>query len=180
MSLAFLDRHPLRRELTGFLAVGCAAALTHLTVVTILVEAFGWAALMANVAAFGVAFFVSFNGHSQVTFPTDPASLSAARLRFFCVACSAFILNQTAFAAGLHVFGARYYLPILVCVLLLVATATYLASKRWAFAKARAFSSKSLSPANAGMDAGLRCEHAATQKTRAPFRFNRTGIGSEK
>ena len=49
MSLAYLHRHPLRRELAGFLVVGCAAALTHLTVVTILVEAFGWAALLANV-----------------------------------------------------------------------------------------------------------------------------------
>ena len=48
MSLAYLHRHPLRRELAGFLVVGCAAALTHLTVVTILVEAFGWAALLAN------------------------------------------------------------------------------------------------------------------------------------
>ena len=141
MSLAYLHRHPLRRELTGFLAVGCAAALTHLTVVTILVEVFGWAALMANVAAFGVAFFVSFSGHSQFTFPTDPATLSSARVRFFCVALSAFVLNQTAFAAGLHIFGQQYYLPILFCVLLLVATATYLASKRWAFARGEAFRS---------------------------------------
>jgi putative flippase GtrA len=138
MSLAYFRHHPLRRELTGFLAVGCAAALTHLTVVTILVEAFGWAALMANVAAFSVAFFVSFGGHSQFTFPTDPASLSVARLRFFCVALSAFVLNQTAFAVGLHIFGERFYLPILFCVLLLVATATYFASKRWAFARAGA------------------------------------------
>lgn len=135
MSLAYPHRHPLRRELTGFLGVGCAAALTHLSVVTILVEAFGWAALMANAAAFSVAFFVSFSGHSQFTFPTDPASLSAARLRFFCVAFSAFVLNQTAFAASLQFFGERFYLPILFCVLLLVATATYLASKRWAFAR---------------------------------------------
>ena len=51
------------------------------------------------------------------------------------MAFSAFILNQTAFAVGLHIFGERYYLPILFCVLLLVATATYLASKRWAFAR---------------------------------------------
>jgi putative flippase GtrA len=139
MSLAYLHRHPLRRELTGFLAVGSAAALTHLAVVTILVEAFGLAPLMANVAAFGIAFFVSFSGHSQFTFPTDPATLSSARLRFFCVAFSAFVINQTAFAAGLHVFGERYYLPVLFCVLLLVATATYLASKRWAFASVGAF-----------------------------------------
>lgn len=136
MSLAYLQSHPLRRELAGFLAVGCAAAATHLTVVTILVEVFGWAALIANVAAFGVAFFVSFGGHSQFTFPTDPASLSAARLRFFCVAFTAFVLNQTAFAAGVHLFGERFYLPILFCVLLLVATATYVGSKRWAFAGA--------------------------------------------
>lgn len=135
MSLAYLHQHPLRRELTGFFAVGCAAALTHLSVVTILVEQFGWAALTANIAAFSVAFFVSFSGHSQFTFPTDTASLNAARLRFFCVAFTAFVLNQTAFAVGLHVFGERYYLPILFFVLLLVAAATYLASKRWAFAR---------------------------------------------
>ncbi len=137
MSLAYLSSHPLRRELTAFLCVGCVAAATHLTVVTILVEKFAWAALTANVAAFAVAFFVSFGGHSQFTFPTDPATLSAARLRFFCVAVSAFILNQTAFAAGLRLLGERFYLPILFCVLLLVAAATYLASKRWAFASPR-------------------------------------------
>ena len=135
MTLAeFLDKAPLRRQLAGFFVVGCAAALTHLTVVMLLVEFLGWPALGANVAAFAVAFGVSFGGHSRLTFPVRPSGRAAARNRFFIVAVSAFILNQTAYAAGLEIFGERFYLPILFVVLLLVAAATFVASRLWAFA----------------------------------------------
>lgn len=130
----FLDKDPLRRQLAGFFVVGCAAALTHLCVVMLLVEAFGWPALGANVAAFAVAFSVSFGGHSRLTFPVRPSRRAAARNRFFLVAVSGFILNQTAYAVGLQIFGERFYLPVLFVVLILVAAATFLASRLWAFA----------------------------------------------
>lgn len=131
----FLDKAPLRRQLAGFLVVGCAAAATHLTAVMLFVEALGWPALGANVAAFCIAFGVSFGGHSRLTFPVRPEGRAAARTRFFIVATSAFLLNQTAYAAGLQLFGERYYLPVLFVVLLLVAAATFVASRLWAFAQ---------------------------------------------
>ncbi|WP_088345649.1 MULTISPECIES: GtrA family protein [Rhodomicrobium] len=136
MTLAeFLDKAPLRRQLAGFFVVGCAAALTHLSVVMLLVEAFFWPALVANIAAFAVAFGVSFGGHSRLTFPVRPSRRAAARYRFFVVAVSAFILNQSAYAVGLQLFGERFYLPVLFFVLLLVAAATFVASRLWAFAQ---------------------------------------------
>ncbi len=134
ITVDFLNRHPLRRQLAGFFVVGCAAALTHLTVVTIMVEAFDWPPLAANVLGFAIAFFVSFSGHSQLTFPIGAARRHIARIRFFVVAVSSFILNQSLYALGLHVFGEKFYLPVLCFVILLVAVVTFVASKRWAFA----------------------------------------------
>jgi putative flippase GtrA len=132
----FLHRHPLKRELAAFVFVGCTAALTHLSVVFAVVETVNWPALAANVVGFAVAFFVSFAGHSHFTFPIEASRRAAARSRFFVVALSGFLLNQSVYAVGLQLFGQRFYLPVLFCVLVLVAAATFLASKRWAFASA--------------------------------------------
>ncbi len=123
------------RQIAIFIAVGCAAALTHLTVVAAVVEGFGLKPLAANVIGFCVAFFVSFAGHARWTFPLSPERFGAARRRFFAVAVTGFALNQTAYAEALHLFGARYYLLVLAAVILGVATATFLLSKLWAFAE---------------------------------------------
>lgn len=125
----------MMRQLAIFIAVGCAAALTHLSVVGFLVEEFSARALSANVAGFCVAFLVSFTGHSRWTFPTDGARRSQALFRFFSIALTGFILNQLSYAVSLQLFGPRYYLPILAAVLLGVAAATFLLSKLWAFAQ---------------------------------------------
>lgn len=125
------------RQIAIFIAVGSAAALTHLAVVAIVVEGTGLRPLAANVIGFGVAFFVSFGGHARWTFPLAPHRFAAARRRFFAVAFTGFVLNQTAYAEALHLFGARYYLPVLAAVLLGVAAATFLLSKLWAFADPR-------------------------------------------
>jgi putative flippase GtrA len=124
------------RQIAIFVAVGCAAALTHLSVVAFLVEKFDANALSANAIGFSIAFTVSFTGHSRWTFPAGGARRSLALFRFFAVALTGFIMNQSAYAAVLHVFGARYYLSILAVVLLGVAVATFLLSKLWAFAQA--------------------------------------------
>jgi putative flippase GtrA len=123
------------RQLAIFVAVGCAAALTHLSVVALAVELTGLAPLAANVAGFGVAFFVSFGAHARWTFPISPERHAAARLRFFAVALTGFVINQGAYAGALHIFDARYYLPILAAVLLGVAVSTFLLSKLWVFAQ---------------------------------------------
>ncbi len=123
------------RQIAIFIAVGSAAALTHLTVVAIVVELFGLKPLAANVIGFCVAFLVSFGGHARFTFPLSPNRYAAARTRFFAVACTGFILNQAAYAEALRLFGPGYYLPALAAVLLGVAVATFLLSKLWAFAQ---------------------------------------------
>ncbi len=125
------------RQIAIFIAVGSAAALTHLTVVAMVVEGFGLKPLAANVIGFCIAFFVSFSGHAHWTFPLSPERFAAARRRFFAVAVTGFALNQTAYAEALHLFGPRYYLPVLAAVLLGVAAATFLLSKLWAFAESR-------------------------------------------
>ncbi len=123
------------RQIAIFIAVGTAAALTHLAVVAAVVELSGLQPLAANVIGFGVAFLVSFAGHARFTFPLSPERFAAARARFFAVACTGFVLNQAAYAEALHLFGPRYYLPALAAVLIGVAAATFLLSKLWAFAQ---------------------------------------------
>jgi putative flippase GtrA len=123
------------QQIAIFIAVGTAAAATHLGLVAAAVELLGMQPLAANAAGFCVAFLVSFAGHARFTFPLAPERYSAARTRFFAVALTGFLLNQTAYAVALHLFGPAYYLPALGAVLLGVAVATFLLSKLWAFAQ---------------------------------------------
>jgi len=123
------------RQIAIFIAVGSAAALTHLGVVAVVVELLALRPLTANVIGFCVAFLVSFAGHARWTFPLSPERFAAARARFFAVACTGFVLNQAAYAEALNLFGPRYYLPSLAVVLIGVAVSTFLLSKLWAFAQ---------------------------------------------
>jgi putative flippase GtrA len=124
----------LKRQVVFFVAVGCAAGLTHMSVVALLVELLGWQPLVSNVAAFCVAFCVSFNGHSRLTFPQPPAQRLEACRRYAILAITSFTLNQTLYAYALQMFGARLYLPILAVVVLAVAVFTFAMSRIWAFA----------------------------------------------
>ncbi len=122
-------------QIAIFIAVGTAAAFTHLSVVAAMVEALALHPLAANVIGFGVAFLVSFSGHSRWTFPIAREQHATARIRFLVVAVSGFAVNQAAYAWALHIFGPKYYLPVLAAVLLGVAGSTFLLSKLWAFAQ---------------------------------------------
>ena len=124
----------MKRQLFYFVAVGCAAGLTHMTVVALLVELGGWHPLVSNVAAFCVAFCVSANGHSRLTFPQPPAQWAEACRRYAVLAITSFTLNQTMYAYALNLFGAKLYLPILAVVVLAVAVFTFTMSRIWAFA----------------------------------------------
>ena len=126
------------QQIAIFIAVGIAAAITHFTVVFAVVETLALHPLAANVIGFGIAFLVSFGGHSRWTFPTSRDQLAKARDRFFLVALAGFAINQAAYAWALHIFGREYYLPILATVILSVAGATFLLAKLWAFAQPRA------------------------------------------
>jgi putative flippase GtrA len=123
------------QQIAIFIAVGTAAAFTHLAVAAAAVELFGVHPLAANVIGFCIAFLVSFAGHARWTFPLAPERFAAARTRFFAVALSGFVLNQAAYAEALHLFGPAYYLPALAAVLIGVAISTFLLSKLWAFAQ---------------------------------------------
>ena len=123
------------RQIAIFIAVGTAAALTHLAAVAAAAELLWVNPLAANVIGFGVAFLVSFGGHARWTFPLAPERFAIARTRFFAVAFTGFVLNQTAYAEALHIFGRQYYFPALAAVLAGVAAATFLLSKLWAFAQ---------------------------------------------
>jgi putative flippase GtrA len=127
----------MSRQLAAFVLVGCVAAGTHMIVVALLVEALHFRILAANVIGFSVAFFVSFGGHSRLTFPTRAEGRAAARKRFFIIALTGFAVNQSAYASGLDAMGERggtLYLPLLFLVLAGVAGFTFTMSKFWVFA----------------------------------------------
>lgn len=127
----------MRRQIAFFIAVGCAAALTHLTVVVLLVELLGWHAALSNIAGFGVAFCVSFNGHSRLTWPQPPEQRAEACRRFILLAMTSFSLNQLIYSYALVLFGPALYLPILIVVVLCVAVFTFTMSRYWAFSLRR-------------------------------------------
>ncbi len=99
------------RQIAIFIAVGSAAALTHLTVVAGVVELLGLKPLAANVIGFCVAFLVSFAGHARWTFPLSQSVTLRRGRAFFAVACTGFVLNQAAYAEVLHLFGPRAISP---------------------------------------------------------------------
>jgi putative flippase GtrA len=123
--------HPAAR-VVWFIAVGCAAAATHLGVVILLVSGAGLLPLVANVLGWLVAFVVSFSGHWLLTFRSQQAPLGRAARRFFGVSLSGFLVNEVAYAILLRWSGMRYDL-VLAIVLVGVAVITYLRSSRWAF-----------------------------------------------
>ncbi|HWP11712.1 MAG TPA: GtrA family protein [Ramlibacter sp.] len=119
-------------RVTCFIAVGCAAALTHLGVVVALVSRHGQLPLVANVLGWLVAFIVSFAGHWVLTFRSQQAPLWRAVRRFFGVSAAGFATNEIAYALLLQWSSLRYDV-ILALVLVGVAVITYLLSSRWAF-----------------------------------------------
>ncbi|WP_281969043.1 GtrA family protein [Roseovarius nanhaiticus] len=119
-------------QLIRFGLVGGAATLVHLLVGVTLIHA-GWMPILANAAAFCIAFFVSFAGHFGYTFAASNASMRAALIRFIAVALSGFAANE-ALLAGLL---SRHLLSPSVTLVLttgLVALATFALARKWAFA----------------------------------------------
>ena len=119
-------------RLACFIAVGCAAALTHLGVVVMLVSRHGQLPLVANVVGWLVAFVVSFAGHWLLTFRSQQAPLWRSAGRFFGVSAAGFATNEVAYALLLQWSSWRYDV-VLALVLVGVAVITYLLSSRWAF-----------------------------------------------
>ena len=134
--LGLWERMRALPQVVQFVLVGGAAAATHLAVVGLLVAWLGMAPLAANVAGFLVAFVVSYNGHALLTFSRMGARTWGTVARYFAVACTSFVANELLYALALQVLHWHYFWS-LAAVLVLVAVATFVLSKLWAF-KARA------------------------------------------
>lgn len=120
-------------QLMQFALVGGCAAAVHLAVVAALVQALDMAPLLANVLAFLLAFVVSYQGHALLTFSRSGVRGWSVALRYFGVACLSFVLNEALYWYALHQLHWHYFWS-LGAVLVLVAVATFVLSKFWAFA----------------------------------------------
>jgi len=126
---------PLFTQLSWFVVVGCAAALTHWGVAVLCVETWALHPLIANGVAWLVAFHVSLLGHYYLSFRHQVPAFRRAALRFFGVAALAFAGNELAYAALLHATTLSYD-TALVLVLAGVAAFTFVLSRTWAFRRA--------------------------------------------
>ncbi|MEQ6437850.1 GtrA family protein [Comamonas sp. w2-DMI] len=127
-----LSRSSQLGHIGWFIMVGCAAAAVHWCVAIAAVTWAKWPPLLANAAGWMVAVGVSFTGHHLLSFRGHGAAMLPAALRFLCISGGGFLVNEAAYAALLHWTGARYDV-LLAAVLVLVAGATYLLSRHWAF-----------------------------------------------
>jgi putative flippase GtrA len=124
----------VRRNALWFLAVGGAAALTHLLVFMLVVGLTQhriWPEL-ANASGFVVAFLVSFFGHRLLSFRDAGTGVAQSFQRFAVTALAGFASNEAVFVLLLR--GAGWpALPALLLALLAAAAQTYVLSRFWAF-----------------------------------------------
>ena len=113
-----------------FLAVGTAAALTHLAVFA-LTQHMMWPEL-ANALGFCAGFFVSFGGHRFLSFRDTTTPLTTSFGRFVLSALAGFAVNELVFWLLFRIFGWPSLLA-LFCALVLAAGQTFFVSRFWAF-----------------------------------------------
>lgn len=112
--------------------VGTLAAVTHMLAAFLIVEA-GWASpAWANVGAFLCAFLVSYIGHRRYTF-SYAGKNSDSIGKWFVVSVCGFLFNQLLFVSALHLFPHVFYLVLMFVVTAMMAVASYLLGKYWAF-----------------------------------------------
>ena len=138
-----------------FAIVGAVAGAVHVATVTVLVAALGLAPLVANVAGFAIAFGVSYAGQRRWTFGAGDLPHRRSLPRYLAVALGGFALNESLYALLLG-FTPLHYIPALVLTVAAAATATYLASRSWAFAPRRSAVRDKHDPAAAPEDGGRR------------------------
>lgn len=113
-----------------FLAVGGAAALTHM-VVFALTQHQIWPEL-ANALGFCVAFVVSFAGHRLLSFKDAGTSVGTSLRRFAVTALAGFASNEVVFILLLRALYWPSLLALFVA-LLFAAGQTFFLSRFWAF-----------------------------------------------
>lgn len=113
-----------------FLAVGAAAALTHMAVFALAQDRM-WPEL-ANALGFCVAFGVSFAGHRLLSFKDAGTSVGTSLGRFAVTALAGFASNEAVFVMLLRAL-ALPALAALFLALLFAAGQTFVLSRFWAF-----------------------------------------------
>lgn len=116
-------------EIIRFGCAGGLAMLVHFLIVALLVP-IGIHPLAANVAAFAVAFQVSFHAHRGWTFRVSPTRGQYPKM--LAVSLTGFAVNEILYYLLLRT-GRIGYRPALLIVLLAVAAGTYFASRLWVF-----------------------------------------------
>ena len=113
-----------------FLAVGGAAALTHLAVFALAQHYLR--PELANAAGFVVAFALSFGGHRRLSFKDGNTTLGQSFQRFAVTALVGFASNEAVFVLLLRVAGWSSLLALLAAMVA-AAAQTFLLSRFWAF-----------------------------------------------
>lgn len=118
-----------------FVLVGTAAAGVHFLALVAWVQWVHLPPAWANIAAFIVAFGVSFSGHYHLTFKNQRQGRSwrSSVWRWLLSSALGFALNQVLFVLGLYWFGQAHYRAIWFIVTLLVTVLTFGLGKWWAF-----------------------------------------------
>ncbi|NCN72011.1 MAG: GtrA family protein [Betaproteobacteria bacterium] len=113
-----------------FLAVGSAAALTHMGVFAI-AQRYLWPEV-ANALGFVIAFFVSFAGHRLLSFKDAVTTVSTSLQRFAVTALAGFASNELVFVLLLRWLRMPSLLALFVA-LVFAAGQTFVLSRFWAF-----------------------------------------------
>lgn len=120
------------RAVSWFTIVGAVAALVHYLSAVTLESLLGFSPGWANFLAFLLAFPISYIGHRYLSFAGNHASHQHTLPRFLLVACSGFAANQLLLLSLLTFTPLPFWLA-LGLVMVIVALATYLSSRHWAF-----------------------------------------------
>jgi putative flippase GtrA len=121
----------LKHRLIYYAAIGCTAALVHLSIVYLLVTYAHIPALVANIFAFFTAFNVSFFGHKYLTFSQLHDKKILSLPHFFMVAVSAGTINEGLYFLVLRITHLNYMLALLL-VLTFVSIYSFILSRYWA------------------------------------------------
>jgi putative flippase GtrA len=118
--------------------VGILATLVHAIAFAALIELAKLAPLIANFAAFGIAFLVSFLGHFHWTFRSQRATADwwrqrTALARFAMVALTGFMLNSLAVVLVVNLLALPYQYALILMVTI-IPLIVFGLSKFWAFA----------------------------------------------
>lgn len=123
--------HPQVAQIIRFIIVGTTAAAVHFSIVVYLVQLFHYAPLIANIAAFIVAFQVSYWGHRMWTFSETEVMHREAYPKLIILQVSVLCMNE-----GLYYLFLSLHIPYQLALLMVLAIMpffTFVTSKFWVF-----------------------------------------------